>query len=49
MKYTFVFLTKQKTKFCIKSVTLGDFKRVGNVFWKGETHMDQISEKELAL
>ena len=31
-----------------KISNIGDFKRVGNVFWKGETHMDQISEKELA-
>lgn len=43
-----VFLTKQKNKILHKISNIGDFKRVGNVFWKGETHMDQISEKELA-
>ena len=43
-----LFLTKQKNKILHKISNIGDFKRVGNVFWKGETHMDQISEKELA-
>lgn len=43
-----LFLTKQKNKILHKISNIGDFKRVGNVFWKGEIHMDQISEKELA-
>jgi len=45
----FCFLTKQKNKILHKISNIGDFKRVGNVFWKGETHMDQISEEELLI